>query len=219
MKCVVNWIPLRIRVLSRNTHLKSKILRLQTLQRRRNLDRFGKVHYIRHCWIGKKRENGMSNLKNPKDVRSQITRKCRHTTEKFGNRTPWRHGKPCPNSKRPVGTGVGVRDHLYNGSNSLQAGPSRVVEANAGTQEQGRELALAYMCTFVLRQGRQRGGSQKQSQAQRNCVDSCMSVGASIVVTGIRGRCMLEWVCVSRQRGGGWECVSRPRGAWLRHHC
>jgi len=50
----------------------------------------------------------------------------------------------------------------------LETGPRRVAEANAGTQEQGREIRSHTCGKFTWRQGR--GGSQKRSQAQRKFI-------------------------------------------------
>jgi len=49
---------------------------------------------------------------------------------------------------------------------NLETEPRRVAETNAGTCEQGRELALAYMWQIHM----ETGGSKKRSQAQRKFV-------------------------------------------------
>ena len=50
-----------------------------------------------------------------------------------------------PDCLKPAGAWVGVSARMYNDLNSLGDGQRRVTEPKAGTQEQGRECALAYM--------------------------------------------------------------------------
>jgi len=79
-------------------------------------------------------------------------------THGVGNRRGWQKTRVvspvmsqvgCPGREpdclKPAGTWVGVSACMYNDSNLLETGPRRIAEAKAGTREQGRELALAYM--------------------------------------------------------------------------
>jgi len=66
--------------------------------------------------------------------------------------------------------------------------PRRVAEANAGTREQGRELALAYMWRIHMETGLRRGRRSDRRYSANSLWerdDSCKSVGASIVVAGV----------------------------------
>jgi len=57
-----------------------------------------------------------------------------------------------PDCLKPAGTGVGVAP-AYTIRIQLETGQRRVAEANAGTQEQERELALAYMWQIHMETG------------------------------------------------------------------
>jgi len=75
----------------------------------------------------------------------------------------------------------------------LETGPRRVAEAKAGTREQVRELALAYIWQIHMQTGpRMDAEAMAQGRHSANSlwerVDSCMTVGASIVVAYAGGR-------------------------------
>ena len=78
----------------------------------------------------------------------------------------------------------------------LETGPRKVAEANAGTQEQGRELALAYMLQFHMETGPRRVVEASTGTAQIRC-------GRGWVVRDV-GDWRCPW-CVSRHCGRGVE--------------
>jgi len=68
----------------------------------------------------------------------------------------------------------------------LDTGPRRVAEANAGTWEQGRELALAYTWRIHMQTGPRRVAKAIAGTATffLGEFDSCMSVGVACVAVG-----------------------------------
>ena len=58
---------------------------------------------------------------------------------------------------------------MYNDSNSLETGPRRVVEAKAGTREEGRKLALAYMWQIHMQTGPRMGAKKIAGTTQIHC--------------------------------------------------
>jgi len=107
-----------------------------------------------------------------------------------------------PDSLNPAGTWVGVSARMYNDLNSLGDGSISFAESrvNRGGNKH---------CKFTCRQGR--GWTQKRLQAQRKFfvreVDSCMTVGASIVVADAGGHG--EGVSHNRSEGfnQGWKLI------------
>jgi len=92
---------------------------------------------------------------------------------------------------KPAGTEEGVGACMYV-ADSLETGPRSVVEAIVCTQKLGRELVLAYMWRIHMKTGRRRKGHRSNRRHSPNLlwewVDSCVSVGASIVVLGAGGK-------------------------------
>ena len=79
------------------------------------------------------------------------------------------------------------------------------MEAKAGTREQGRELALAYMENSHADRAEDGRKSDRRHSANSlwERVASCISVGASIVVAYVGGRS--EGVCLSTGVRGSTE--------------
>ena len=92
---------------------------------------------------------------------------------------------------KPTGTEQGVVACMYV-ADSLETGPSSVVEAIVCTQEMGREVVLAYMWRICMKTGPRREGRRSNRRHSANSLweraDSCVSVGASIVVPGVGGK-------------------------------
>ena len=69
----------------------------------------------------------------------------------------------------------------------FEIGPRRFAEAKAGTQEQGRELALAYMWQFHMQTGPRMDAKAIAGTAQIHCGRGLIP-RASIVVACVGGR-------------------------------
>jgi len=73
-----------------------------------------------------------------------------------------------PDCLKPAGTWVGVSARMYNDSNLL-GDRAKVAEAKAGTQEQGRELALANMWQIHMQTGPRMDAEAIAGTAQIHC--------------------------------------------------
>jgi len=94
-----------------------------------------------------------------------------------------------PDCLKPAGTWVGVSACMCNDLNHLETGPRRVAEAKVGTREQGISTRIHVADSHEDRAEDGRKSDRRHSaNSLWERVDSCMSVGASIVIAYVGGR-------------------------------